>query len=240
MCLFFYYIEADDAITETESEFLEQIDACQNEIDALNESASEEILKVEQRFNKLRKPFFDKRNEIIENIPNFWITAVSIQFFPNFHQVCSIYIDIITVFFLSYSSSITHKSPVFCKKRKRNVYTSLPKSMWKSSRTLNPVIVLTFISVPIHFSKMPLSRRSFHWAAQLDHGQRVQSLNGKRARICANRNWKKIQTKAVNDDVIWMLAHFSIGFRITVIQLMMILLSCWKVSSIYVYHQSQS
>lgn len=56
---------------------LEEIDSCQNEIDSLNEKASEEILRVEQRYNKLRKPFFDKRNELIKKIPNFWVTAVS-------------------------------------------------------------------------------------------------------------------------------------------------------------------
>lgn len=55
---------------------LEEIDGCQNEIDALNEKASEEILKVEQKYNKLRKPFFDKRNGIISKIPNFWVTAM--------------------------------------------------------------------------------------------------------------------------------------------------------------------
>lgn len=56
---------------------LEQIDSCQNEIDQLNEKASEEILKVEQKYNKLRKPFFEKRNDLIKKIPNFWVTAVS-------------------------------------------------------------------------------------------------------------------------------------------------------------------
>lgn len=54
---------------------LEEIDSCQNEIDSLNEKASEEILKVEQKYNKLRKPFFEKRNELIKKIPNFWVTA---------------------------------------------------------------------------------------------------------------------------------------------------------------------
>lgn len=68
----------DDGFNDVESESLEQIDACQNEIDALNEKASEEILKVEQKYNKLRKPFFEKRNDIIKRIPNFWVTAVSI------------------------------------------------------------------------------------------------------------------------------------------------------------------
>jgi len=54
---------------------LEEIDTCQNDIDAMNEKASEEILKVEQKYNTLRKPFFDKRNEIIKKIPKFWLTS---------------------------------------------------------------------------------------------------------------------------------------------------------------------
>jgi len=48
---------------------LEEIDATQNEIDSLNEKASEEILKVEQKYNKLRKPYFEKRNYLIKKIP---------------------------------------------------------------------------------------------------------------------------------------------------------------------------
>ena len=62
---------------EATQKALEEIDACQNEIDGLNERASEEILKVEQKYNKLRKPHFDKRNDLIAKIPNFWVTAVS-------------------------------------------------------------------------------------------------------------------------------------------------------------------
>ena len=54
---------------------LEDIDICQNEIDQLNEKASDEILKVEQKYNQLRKPFFEKRSEIIKKIPNFWVTS---------------------------------------------------------------------------------------------------------------------------------------------------------------------
>jgi preprotein translocase subunit SecA len=53
---------------KTEETLLEEIDSCQNEIDALNESASEEILKIEQKYNKLRKPFFEKRSQIIEKV----------------------------------------------------------------------------------------------------------------------------------------------------------------------------
>merc|ERR1712150_266760 len=54
---------------------LEEIDTTQNEVDALNEKASEEILKVEQKYNKLRRPYYDKRNEIIKRVPKFWLTA---------------------------------------------------------------------------------------------------------------------------------------------------------------------
>uniref|UniRef100_A0A0N5APL3 Protein SET n=1 Tax=Syphacia muris TaxID=451379 RepID=A0A0N5APL3_9BILA len=61
-----------DAATQ---KVLEQIDQVQGEIDSLNEKASEEILKVEQKYNSLRKPFFDRRNELVRDIPNFWVTA---------------------------------------------------------------------------------------------------------------------------------------------------------------------
>ena len=41
-----------------QQEAIEYIDVVQNETDRLNEQASEEILKVEQKYNKLRQPFF--------------------------------------------------------------------------------------------------------------------------------------------------------------------------------------
>jgi len=70
---------------EATQKALEEIDANQNEIDALNEQASEEILKVEQKYNKLRRPYYDKRNEIIKRIPKFWLTA-----FINHPQITAI------------------------------------------------------------------------------------------------------------------------------------------------------
>ncbi|XP_046388713.1 protein SET-like [Ischnura elegans] len=54
---------------------LEEIDLCQKELDSLNERCSEEILEVERRYNQLRKPFYDKRNDVIQRIPKFWATA---------------------------------------------------------------------------------------------------------------------------------------------------------------------
>ena len=70
----------DESVEEKEfddetQKALEEIDGCQNEIDAMNEKASEEILKVEQKYNLLRKPFFEKRSSIISRIPKFWLTA---------------------------------------------------------------------------------------------------------------------------------------------------------------------
>jgi len=76
--------ESKDYDIETQKA-LEEIDACQNDIDGLNEKASEEILKVEQKYNKMRKPFFEKRNELIKKIPNFWVTA-----FVNHPQISAI------------------------------------------------------------------------------------------------------------------------------------------------------
>lgn len=78
--------EADESLYDAETQkALEEIDACQNEIDALNEKASEEILQTEQKYNKLRKPYFSKRNNITEKIPNFWVTA-----FVNHPQISAI------------------------------------------------------------------------------------------------------------------------------------------------------
>ncbi|KAK7094968.1 protein SET-like [Littorina saxatilis] len=76
---------ADEQADKEQQEAIEQIDEVQNEIDRLNEQASEEILKVEQKYNKLRQPFFKKRSDLIAKIPNFWVTA-----FVNHPQVSAL------------------------------------------------------------------------------------------------------------------------------------------------------
>ncbi|XP_078380580.1 protein SET-like [Oculina patagonica] len=58
-----------------QQEIIEEINAVQNQIDALNEQASEEILKVEQKYNRLRKPHFEQRTDLTRRIPNFWMTV---------------------------------------------------------------------------------------------------------------------------------------------------------------------
>ena len=56
---------------------LEKIVGIQHEIDSLNEQASEEILHVEQKYNQLRKPHYQKRAKLAQEIPEFWFTTVS-------------------------------------------------------------------------------------------------------------------------------------------------------------------
>lgn len=43
----------------------------------VNEQASEEVLAIEQKYNEIRRPVYEKRNEVIKSIPDFWVTAVS-------------------------------------------------------------------------------------------------------------------------------------------------------------------
>lgn len=76
------YLHATDM---EQQEAIEHIDEVQSDIDRLNEQASEEILKVEQKYNKMRQPHFQKRSELIAKIPNFWVTA-----FVNHPQVSAL------------------------------------------------------------------------------------------------------------------------------------------------------
>ncbi|XP_074654215.1 protein SET-like [Tubulanus polymorphus] len=76
---------ADELADKDQQDAIEKIDEVQNEIDRLNEQASEDILKVEQKYNKLRQPFFQKRSDLIAKIPNFWVTA-----FVNHPQVSAL------------------------------------------------------------------------------------------------------------------------------------------------------
>ena len=69
--------DADKAITEEEQIMLEKVVSIQHEIDQLNERASEEILHVEQKYNKLRQPQYLQRSQLITNIPDFWPSTVS-------------------------------------------------------------------------------------------------------------------------------------------------------------------
>nr|GMC74252.1 NAP1-related protein 2-like isoform X2 [Ipomoea batatas] len=41
----------------------------------INEEASDKVLEVEQKYSEIRKPVYQKRNDIIKAIPDFWLTA---------------------------------------------------------------------------------------------------------------------------------------------------------------------
>jgi len=65
----------ENAGTEALMLAVQKIDEIQESIDKINDEASEEILKVEQRFNKMRQPHYVERAEIISRIPRFWVTC---------------------------------------------------------------------------------------------------------------------------------------------------------------------
>jgi template-activating factor I len=54
---------------------IEKLQEIQDELEKINEEASEKVLEVEQRYNEIRKPVYDRRNDIIKSIPDFWLTA---------------------------------------------------------------------------------------------------------------------------------------------------------------------
>jgi hypothetical protein len=58
------------------SDNIQTLDDLQAQIDDLNQQASDEILKVEQKYNKLRQPHLQKRAELIKQIDGFWLSAM--------------------------------------------------------------------------------------------------------------------------------------------------------------------
>ncbi|KAH9295119.1 hypothetical protein KI387_038707, partial [Taxus chinensis] len=54
---------------------IEKLQEIQDELEKVNEEASDKVLEVEQKFNEIRRPYYGKRNEIIQTIPDFWLTA---------------------------------------------------------------------------------------------------------------------------------------------------------------------
>ncbi|OEL31860.1 NAP1-related protein 1 [Dichanthelium oligosanthes] len=54
---------------------IEKLQEIQDQIEKVNEEASDKVLEVEQKYNEIRKPVYVRRNEIIQKIPDFWLTA---------------------------------------------------------------------------------------------------------------------------------------------------------------------
>ncbi|XP_062030342.1 NAP1-related protein 2-like [Rosa rugosa] len=54
---------------------IEKLQEAQDDLEKVNEEASDKVLEVEQKYNVIRRPVYLKRNEIIKTIPDFWLTA---------------------------------------------------------------------------------------------------------------------------------------------------------------------
>ncbi|KAJ4707465.1 NAP1-related protein 2 [Melia azedarach] len=54
---------------------IEKLQEVQDELEKVNEEASDKVLEIEQKYNEIRRPVYNKRNEIIKSIPDFWLNA---------------------------------------------------------------------------------------------------------------------------------------------------------------------
>ncbi|PKA59448.1 hypothetical protein AXF42_Ash016471 [Apostasia shenzhenica] len=70
--------EGEDVADQIDGELvlsIEKLQEIQDELEKINEEASDKVLEVEQKYNEVRQPVYRKRNEIIQSIPDFWLTA---------------------------------------------------------------------------------------------------------------------------------------------------------------------
>ncbi|KAK7317265.1 hypothetical protein RJT34_01341 [Clitoria ternatea] len=71
-------LKVSDNLEEVDGELVlsvEKLQEIQDELEKINEEASDKVLEIEQKYNEIRKPVYDKRNDIIKSIPDFWLTA---------------------------------------------------------------------------------------------------------------------------------------------------------------------
>ncbi|XP_062098070.1 NAP1-related protein 1-like [Humulus lupulus] len=64
-----------DAIDEKLLLSIDKFLEIQGELDKINEEASIKVLEVEQKYNEICVPIYNKRNDIAKSIPSFWSTA---------------------------------------------------------------------------------------------------------------------------------------------------------------------
>ncbi|KAH7405078.1 hypothetical protein KP509_15G055400 [Ceratopteris richardii] len=67
--------DASDQLDTDLVNSVHRLQEVQDELEKVNEEASERVLEVEQKYNEVRRPIYSKRNEIIQGIPDFWLTA---------------------------------------------------------------------------------------------------------------------------------------------------------------------
>jgi template-activating factor I len=78
--------EPKETYEKEQHEAIEHIDGVQNYKDTLNDKGNEEILKVEQKYNKHCQPFYQK-SELIAKISNFGVST-----FVNHPQVSALFV----------------------------------------------------------------------------------------------------------------------------------------------------
>ncbi|MCE3216860.1 hypothetical protein HAX54_008652 [Datura stramonium] len=54
---------------------IETLEDIQDKLEKINEESRNEVLRIAQKYSQIRKPVFEKRNDIIKDIPNFWLMA---------------------------------------------------------------------------------------------------------------------------------------------------------------------
>ncbi|CAM0945542.1 unnamed protein product [Alopecurus aequalis] len=54
---------------------IERLQEIQDELEKVNEEASDKVLEVEQKYSEIRRPVYLRRCDIIKTIPDFWLTA---------------------------------------------------------------------------------------------------------------------------------------------------------------------
>ncbi|XP_045803007.1 NAP1-related protein 2-like [Trifolium pratense] len=60
------------AAEDIHGEAIEKLKQIQDELEKINEK---ELLEIKQKHNEMSKLLYDKRNNVIESIPDFWKTA---------------------------------------------------------------------------------------------------------------------------------------------------------------------
>jgi len=71
--------DPEDSVDTVDDQDIQLLESIQEQIEELNDKATEEILEVERKFNRLRKPIYERRNQAIRKIPDFWLKVFTSQ-----------------------------------------------------------------------------------------------------------------------------------------------------------------
>lgn len=72
-------LKTDSAQTISDEQIatlLESVQKVQADIEDINDKANEELLAMEAKYNKVKEPFYKKRNEEILKVPGFWAASL--------------------------------------------------------------------------------------------------------------------------------------------------------------------